>query len=373
MRIAHVVTYMSSDGAFGGPTRVALGQAEALAELGHDVTLFAAAPREEARDFQSRGVRVRTFSARRIAPVGGFASVTSPGLLRALNRERTSFDVAHIHLARDLVTLPAAHIMRRANTPYVVQTHGMIDASDRILAHILDRVATRGALESASTAFVLTERESSDLRSVASPKKVLRVENGIRLSDTPPYANRRNEVLFLARLHERKRPLAFIEMAKHLQYQLPDTSFVIVGPDEGEGKAVERAIAQSGMASRLRWVGPMSPIDTASAFRDARAYVLPSVGEVFPMSILESFAAGTPVVTTDSLGIADACRRYGAAVVTDGSPEKLAEAVTRVIEDLDFAERLRRGARTYMEGELDIMSIAGRLVAEYQPTSRGRQ
>ena len=38
MKIAHVVTYISPDGAFGGLVRVALGQAEALAERGHDVT-----------------------------------------------------------------------------------------------------------------------------------------------------------------------------------------------------------------------------------------------------------------------------------------------------------------------------------------------
>jgi hypothetical protein len=41
MRILHVVTLVSADGAYGGPVAVAVAQTQALAELGHDVTLLA--------------------------------------------------------------------------------------------------------------------------------------------------------------------------------------------------------------------------------------------------------------------------------------------------------------------------------------------
>ncbi len=97
----------------------------------------------------------------------------------------------------------------------------------------------------------------------------------------------------------------------------------------------------------------------------ARVYVLPAINEVFPMTVLESFVAGTPVVTTSSLGIAPDCERFGAALVTDGTVEALAAAVLQVRTDQDVAESLRRGAATYLRDELDIRSVARELQDEY--------
>lgn len=365
MKIAHVVTYASADGAFGGPTRVAFGQAKALAELGHEVTVFAGSPADEAGDTDRDGFRLRTFPAHKVAPFGGFATLRPRGLHAAVRAQASELDVAHVHLARDLATLPAALTLKKAGVPYVTQTHGMIDGSEKKLASLLDLIATRRALVGAASWLLLTPEERTDLAELATPGRVRAIRNGVELREMTPLEERGDTVLFLARLHERKRPLAFVEMAKRLASDLPDTRFLIVGPDEGEGAAVTRAIASSGLGNRLRWIGALPPDETASAMASARVYVLPAVNEVFPMTVLESFVAGTPVVTTSSLGIAADCERYGAAVVTDGTVEALAEAVRRVRTDDDMSESLRRGALSYVKAELDISGVARELQDEY--------
>lgn len=365
MKIAHIVTYTSADGAFGGPTRVALGQAKALAELGHEVTVFAGSPPDEAADIERDGFRLRTFPVQKVAPFGGFATLRPRGLQAAVRAQASELDVAHVHLARDLATLPAALTLRKARVPYVAQTHGMIDRSDKRLASLLDRLATRRALGGAASWLLLTPEEESDLAEVATPGRLRAVRNGVELRQMTPLDERDDTVLFLARLHERKRPLAFVEMAERLAHDLPDTNFLLVGPDEGEGPAVTRAITASGLGDRLKWVGALSPDETASAMASARVYVLPAVNEVFPMTVLESFVAGTPVVTTSSLGIASDCERYGAAVVTDGTVAALADAVLRVRTHDDVSESLRRGAVSYVEAELDIRGVARDLQDEY--------
>ncbi|KIC59375.1 hypothetical protein RM52_04030 [Microbacterium hominis] len=365
MRIAHVLTYASADGAFGGPTRVALAQAKALAGLGHDVTVFAGAPADEATDRVQDGYRLRTFPARRVLPFGGFATLWPRGLARALKDQADQIDVAHIHLARDLSTLPAALTLAAHRVPYVVQAHGMVDTSQRPLARILDIVATKRVLRRAHSWLVLTDSEQSEMMKLAPGGRVTRITNGVEIGDVPPLGGSRGDVLFLARLHERKRPVAFVEIAKALGADLPHATFTLIGPDEGEGEAVKQAIAGSGMADRLRWLGPVPPSATSAAFTAARVYVLPAVNEVFPMSILESFAAGTPVVTTSSLGIAGDCRKYGAAVVTDGSVREMAQAVREVYVDDQLSESLRAGARTYLSEKLDVRSVANTLVGEY--------
>lgn len=365
MKIAHVVTYVSEDGAFGGPVRVALGQAEALAERGHDITVYAAAPTSMAGVTEQNGYVLKTFPARRVAPIGGFASLSAPKLTQALKKDAPSLDFAHIHLARDLVTLPAARQIRKAGVPYVAQPHGMIDASDNLLAKPLDALVTRPLLRDAVAVLALTDREIEDITEIEPSARAIKIINGIRMRDLAPYDGRDDAVLYLARLAPRKRPVAFVEMARRLRDTLPNTRFVLAGPDEGEGDAVRSAIADAGMADRVEWIGPISPGETDALLASVRAYVLPAINEVFPMSIVESLRVGTPVVTTSSLGIAADCERYGAAVITDGSPEQLAASVAEIFRSDAEANRLRDGGLMFLRQELDISHVAQRLESLY--------
>lgn len=369
MKVLHIVTFTSEDGAFGGPTRVAFAQAAALARRGHEVTVFAGSPKAEASDRMHEGFRLRTFPTVRLAARGGFATLWPRKLLAALNEEVRRTDIAHVHLARDLTTLPAALLLGARRVPYVTQSHGMVDASKNPLAKLLDAVAVRRALARSKAWLVLTEREGEDLREISSPQSEVRLKNGIMPFPDRPLADRSNTVLFLARLHKRKQPLTFVKMAKLLERELPEAHFLLIGPDEGEGPAVTAAIEDANMGPRLQWTGALSPSKTAAVMADARVYVLPSINEVFPMSMLESFAAGTPTVATSSLGIADDCLRHGAALITDGSPESLARAVVTAHRE-QVAESLRSGARRYLAAELDIDAVAGHLQDIYKVAAR---
>lgn len=371
MRIAHVVTYVSPDGAFGGPARVALGHAEALAERGHDVTVYAAAPVAAPQESAQDGYLLRTFPAHSISKRLGFAGMRARGLNAALQAALPNLDVAHVHLARDLVTLPAVRTIRRAGVPYVVQPHGMIDRSTNPLAWPIDRWETRKALRTARAVLSLTDQEDADIDEVAPGVRTTRIVNGIKIADAATYGDREPLVLFLARLQERKRPVAFVEMAGILSAKLPEHRFVLAGPDEGEGDAVRRAIAQSPLPDRLEWVGAIDADDTDRLMRQASVYVLPAVDEVFPMTVLEALRAGTPTVVTESLGIADACRAHGAAVITDGSPVQLAAAVGSVVGNSAVAERLRQGGVSYLRSELDISRVAADLERHYRSAASG--
>ncbi|WP_430298469.1 glycosyltransferase [Sinomonas sp. B1-1] len=371
MKILHIVTHISSDGAFGGPSTVALGQAEALAALGHEVTVYAAAPSAEAADGSRDGFRLRTFPERRLGSKSGFAFVYAPSMLIALAKNLRNVDVVHLHLARDLVVMPAAWLVLRSRARYVVQPHGMLDRSSKKLAFVLDLLATKPVLRKAFRVLVLTREEAADVAEVESSVRLKKIANGIKGAAQLPAHGRENNVVFLARLHPRKRPLAFVEMASLLAPSLPQTNFIIAGPDEGEGAKVREAIQAANMGDRLRWIGPVPKDATEELLATAGAFVLPAVNEVFPMTILESIRVGTPVVTTDSLGIAEECVRYGAAAITTGSPIALADAVLQIMQDPDYREQLVRGGYNYMREHLDISAVAQELVKTYSQTDAG--
>ena len=140
VRIAQVINLVDERGSYGGPLRVALNQVDELRRRGHDVTCSQAAAGGLATSGRRRSPAPSSRSSRRTARCPGAGS---PGRSRRVSPRTwrgelwappARYDVVHVHLGRDLTTLPAAAAALATGTPYVVQTHGMIDASSRALA-----------------------------------------------------------------------------------------------------------------------------------------------------------------------------------------------------------------------------------------------
>ncbi|PKQ31169.1 MAG: glycosyltransferase [Actinobacteria bacterium HGW-Actinobacteria-2] len=364
MRILSVVTLISPDGAYGGPVRVAVNQARALIEAGHQVTVAAATRGFIDPPTAIDQVPVRLFPARTILPGTGFAGLGAPALTRWVRDHLADFDVVHLHLARDLVTLPVAAAVRRAGLPYFVQSHGMIDPSRNPLAGPLDALVTRRVLRDAAAVFHLTNHERDQLRLVAGELRFVPLANGVPEAAQAPAGPTPAEVLYLARLAPRKRPLEFIAAASALTARFPDTRFRLVGPDEGEGPAVRAAIEAS--AADLDWEGPLAPEHSLARMAQASIYVLPSVAEPYPMSVLEALSIGRPVVITSQCGLADFVRDHQAGRVCEPDVESLVQAITELLSDPQLAEECGRNGRRAVQTELTMTAIADRLAAQYR-------
>lgn len=349
MRIAHVVTLVSPDGAFGGPVRVAVNLARAMQSAGHEVTILGAHSGYDTAPTEIDGVPARLFPARRRLPGLGFSGLTCPSLRRYLRRSIREFDVLHVHMARDLITLPSALAARRAGRPYVTQTHGMIDPSRRLLAKVLDAIATRRALRGARAVFHLTAREREDLLRVVRARTLplSYLPNGVPVAERAADVARGREVLYLARLQARKRPTVFVEAAIALRPRFPHVRFTLVGPDEGEAGAVLARIADAGASDTISWEGPLAPEQTLDRMRRASIYVLPSVDEPFPMSVLEAMSVGLPSIVTHTCGLVAALHDSTALVVVDESVDALVAELGALLEDP--SRRMEQGARGQRE------------------------
>lgn len=375
MKIIQVATLISPRGEYGGPVRVAVNQTRELLAAGHDVVLVAGAQgfgRRLPSEFD--GVPVKLFEAFNPVPRTGFSGLVAPGLQKWLKTAVRSGDVAHIHLSRDMVTLPAAAQVRRRKLPYVLQTHGMITPSNHPLAGMVDALWTRRALAGADTIFYLTPDERRGLSDVTSaPLNLQELHNGVpKTEQTGARVEAALEVLFLARLHERKRPLMFIEMAKALHGKYPDVRFSMVGPDGGEGPAVEAAIRRAGMGDALRWEGALAPDDTTARINRSAIYVLPSVHEPFPMSVLEALSLGKPVVVTDSCGLAAAITEAEAGTVIDSSMESLVAAVEHLLAKPDYRKTVGGQARILAEQKFSMKTVCNKLELAYAKLSDPR-
>ncbi|CAL9438093.1 D-inositol-3-phosphate glycosyltransferase [Streptomyces sp. enrichment culture] len=373
LRVLHAVTLHSPTGAFGGPVRVALNLAHGLRERGHDPRLLALADGfGPVPPTQVEGVPARLYPARRLLPLG-FSGIASPALLARAGRLVRGADVVHVHLARDLVTLPVALAALRARVPLVLQTHGMVDPSDRLLAKVLDAVAVRRVLRGADAVLHLTGHERRGLDAVvgAPLPNAVRLVNGVPRQEARPAPEGPPRILYAARLQARKRPCDFVAAAPGVLRRHPDAHFVVAGPDEGELPAVRALIDRLGLRGRVECVGALGSAEVLDELRRAHVYVLPSVDEPFPMSVLESLSVGTPAVVTESNGLASAVREAGAGrVVADASG--LAGAVLELLEP-ETARKASDAAHALAGSAFSMDAVVDELLAVYSgAVSRGR-
>lgn len=121
----------------------------------------------------------------------------------------------------------------------------------------------------------------------------------------------------------------------------------------------------------LVWVTPRPPLNgpigrvvvapsqatLADLYRNAAVYLCASHYESFPLPPLEAMASGTPVVTTDNVGVLEyAVDGQNALVVPVGDITAIASAVGRAIDDKDTAEALRSaGLRTAASFSWDVI------------------
>src|SRR5829696_3823770 len=101
VKILHVVTLVSPDGAYGGPLRVALNQSAELRRRGHEVHIAAGWRGDMRKPEALDDTAAQLFPIQHVVGSWGHSRKGSVGLFRWLAANVTHFDVVHIHAGRD--------------------------------------------------------------------------------------------------------------------------------------------------------------------------------------------------------------------------------------------------------------------------------
>jgi glycosyltransferase involved in cell wall biosynthesis len=187
------------------------------------------------------------------------------------------------------------------------------------------------------------------------PGKIAVIRNGITLSRFAREqrgATLRQElgvplsaplVIVFSRLNQLKGIQYFLEAAITLAERFPDARFLVVG-DGANRKELEEQAGRWGLGQRTVFTGFRG--DIPELLSEAAVSVLPSLSEGLSNSLLESMAAGVPVVATRVGGNPEVIEHgVTGLLVPPRDAAALAAATGRLLEDKDLAARFGEAGR----------------------------
>ena len=348
----------------GGVERHVAELAPRLAARGHRVTVLTSDLYREF-PFERLGADVprreaTAFGEVRRLPVWSFPGELHYTFFRGLDAALRSAapDVIHAHTFGTHQVAVAARYRRRMRTPVVLTAHfhPIWSIEGGWLRHRLrsfyDRRLAGRVLGGVDRLVVQTHEEERLMRALDVPLPPLEIlppgytappgGSGAARSFAATYGLPGPFVLFVGRLASNKGLLPLVEAFGRLARDDPSASLVLVGADGGMAAPVEARARALGMSDRVRRIGFLPDPDLlAAAYREARAFVLPSDYEAFGLVLLEAMAQGTPVVASRVGGIPEIVDDgVSGLLVPPGSPDAVYGALARLWADPELGRRL---------------------------------
>jgi sugar transferase (PEP-CTERM/EpsH1 system associated) len=147
----------------------------------------------------------------------------------------------------------------------------------------------------------------------------------------------------VARLDYLKDHPTAVRMMGQVVRQRPDARLLLVGEGPERGK-IEDEIRQRGLEANVRLLGQRG--DVARILRAADLFLLTSISEGIPLTVIEAMAAGLPVVATNVGGMTEVVEDGQTALLAPAADDAgLAAAVFRLAEDPELRRQMGQWGR----------------------------
>lgn len=363
----------------GGLARVYYGCVNYLPKVGVEVNGLVAG---SDRVFQSSGGKVKTF-----ASVKSSTWQRSLGMRKAFNHTiaNSEFDLVASHFA--LYTLPV--LDRLGKVPLVMHFHGPWALESQ--AEGAGRLSTWGkwvveklVYRRANGFIVLSEAFRQTLHKTYNVplEKIFIVGGGIdtaefdldltiaKAREKLGWQKDRRIILCVRRLVQRMGLENLIASIALVRKQHPDVLLLIAGKG-AIAEVLRSQIQELHLENHVQLLGFVPDQDLAIAYRAAELSIVPTVSlEGFGLIVIESLAAGTPVLGTPIGGIPEILMPFSPELVLQGNTTDL--LAQGMIEALSGQRHIpnARACQTYVKQNYDWQVIATQMKSVYEQVIR---
>lgn len=369
MRALHTVSSIAME--TSGVTYVVINLSQALTTQGVGVDLFSLG--DESDEFR-KGYHDRRFRTDLDWPV----SLSKLGASSAMRRTilASNFSVAHTHGLWMMPNIYPAEAARRLGKPFVLSPHGMLSSRalqySRMKKRLFWAFLQGPAVKAVSCFHATASSEYEEIRAFGLRQPVAIIPNGIDLpilaeisvEEEPP---RPPFILSLGRIHPKKGLNRLVAAFGLVAQDYPEWQLRIQGPDEGGHAAeLERQAAELGLSSRITIEPAVFGCDKFRLMRRAQVFALATLNENFAMTVAESLAVETPVISTKGAPWAGLVKN-GCGWWINHGPEPMAAALREAMAMSPEARRtMGARGREWMKSEFEWDGIGAKMVQVYR-------
>jgi glycosyltransferase involved in cell wall biosynthesis len=346
-----------------------------LVNEGHEVTVYTSNVPKSKKYEIINGVEVYRFKSL-FSPLN---NQLIPGLfLKLISKNR--FDVVHVHShlhTSSNITVFSNSFRKR---PIVLTSHGTVDYNGwkNIINVLYNKTMAKWMLKSVDKIIALSSKQADILENLGANSSTLCIiPHGIDLSqinltiDTKKFenlyrVNDKSVILFVGGLIPRKGINYLIAAMKYVKL---DSVLLIVGGELQGHPGVKGALEQQVKKLELENVlllGRVSKEDLERAYAIADVFVLPSISEGLPLTLLEAMAYKKCVIATNIAGNADVIQNGKNGILFEArNSQELAEKIDYLLANVELRKKLGAEARKEIEKNYNWGAAFNRILAVY--------
>ena len=335
MKIMQVIPYFC----FGGAEIMCENLTYALKNAGQEV--FAVSLYNDrtpiARRMEEAGIRIEYLDKKL-----GLDLSMVPKLAQIIRQERP--DVVHTHLDVIKYATMAARLAGVKNCVPTVHSLADREAEGRVQKLINGFYFRRGwSVPVALTPEV--QASVSEFYDLPLPRVPV-IFNGIDLSRCVPKTSYETKdivtILHVGRFDVPKNHAGLLEAFRLLLETHPQCRLRLVG--DGDLRPDMEALArEKGIGDFVEFCGMQSNV--YPYLHEADIFVLPSIYEGNPMTVIEAMGTGLPIVASRVGGIPDMITDGESGILVDPEPQSICDGLSRLVEDKSLRQRLGETAR----------------------------
>jgi len=380
MKILQVIAYFTPRK--GGDVNVCYNLSKQLAMRGHEVTIATSDhefDKEYADSIEQVGVKVIPFHC--IADICAF--LVTPSIRKWMKFNINDFDLIHMHNFRSYQNNIVHYYAMQHKVPYILQAHGSVlrIVQRQFLKTLYDAVWGYRLLKNAIKVIAVTNNEVEQyIQMGVDQKKIVVISNGIDINKLNSKKNHgafrkkidindERLVLFLGRIHQRKGVDYLIRSFGRVLENENNAILVVVGPDDGYKRELERIIEELGIGNRVKFVDYISNV--SEAYTDADVLIYPAIYEIFGLVPFEAIICGTPVIVADDCGCGEIVKKADCGyLVRYGDVECLKNQIIYVLNNPDEAKKKVLQGQRYIYENLTWDKIVTKVEEVYEDCIR---
>jgi glycosyltransferase involved in cell wall biosynthesis len=315
------------------------------ASIGHRVRLFTTRRNDQPQQqLVKRGYEITRLSRvwmpwdsmRMLNPV-------VPSLYGAVRRQ--DWDLVDAHSQLFWMTAMSVKAAVDAQVPVVTTVHGFLAMRDWI-ANLSQRLflwsVGAWALRNSSRVICLTKSDAREVAGLGVSGRKISVPIAVDPEAFRPFGGKRNGIVWIGRLVPEKGLETLLRAVAALRGKTR-THVVIAGDGPLRNKLTSEAHAL-GISDIVTFRFKMDRSDVAKLLQESQVFVLPSVKEGLPMTLLEAMASGNTIVTSDLPPMREVIGDAG-LYFAPGKSDELARVLLQALSDRDIQREKGRNAR----------------------------